>query len=72
MGSLVPFIPRTELFPRTRPSRPATPRQLALVLDDVRLRRISATERQAILRALAHLMLEAAGAATREAGDEHS
>ena len=42
-------------------------RQLDLVLDDARLRGMRPTERRAALQALAQLLLEAAGAAVREA-----
>ena len=51
---------------------PPAPRQLDLVLDDVRLRGMTPAERQAALRSLAHLLLEASGVATREVGDDHA
>ncbi len=69
MGSLLPLARRTELVPRLDTSPPA-PRQLDLVLDDVRLRGMTPVERQAALMSLAHLLLEASGVATQEAGDD--
>jgi hypothetical protein len=70
MGSLVPLARRTELASRLEHTPPTAPRQLDLVLDDVRLRGMTPVERQAALRSLAHLLLEASGVATREAGDD--
>ena len=70
MGPLLPLARRTELVPRLdRP--PTAPRQLDLVLDDVRLRGMTPAARQAALRSLAYLLLEASGITTQEAGDEH-
>lgn len=70
MGSLIPLTRSTQLALR-RPHPLATaPRQLDLVLDDARLRGMTSTERQAALQSLAHLLLEAAGVATREASDD--
>jgi hypothetical protein len=46
--------------------------QLDLVLDDVRLRGMTAAERQAALRAIARLLLEAGGAASEEVGDDNA
>ena len=71
MESLAPLATGTEFVPIPEETLP-TPRQLDLVLDDARLRRMTPTERQAALRSLAHLLLEAAGIATREAGDDHA
>lgn len=65
MGWLVPLTRRTQLVPW-----PQRPRQLDLVLDDVLLRGMSATERRAVLMALARLLLEAGGVAMREVGDD--
>ena len=48
------------------------PRQLDLVLDDTRFRGMTPAERQAVLRALARLLLEASGVAMREAGDDNA
>jgi hypothetical protein len=48
------------------------PRQLDLVLDDVRLRAMTPAERQAVLRAMARLLLEAGGIATREVSDDNA
>jgi hypothetical protein len=47
-----------------------TPRQLDLVLDDVRFRAMAPAERQAVLRVMARLLLEAVGVATREVRDD--
>ena len=48
------------------------PRQLDLVLDDVRLRGMTPTQRQLTLNALAHLLIEASGSAIGEASHEHA
>ena len=69
MGSLLPLARRTELVPRLdRP--PTAPRQLDLVLDDVRLRGMTPAERQAALMSLAHLLLEGSGIAPQEVDDD--
>jgi hypothetical protein len=72
MGSQLPLARRTELAPRMEPSPLTPPRQLDLVLDDVRLRGTTLAERQAALRSLAHLLLEASGVTIRGAGDDHA
>src|SRR5438876_4751759 len=59
MGSLVPLARRTQLVLRPECTPPTAPRQLDLVLDDVRLRGMTPAERQAVLRSLARLLLEA-------------
>jgi hypothetical protein len=71
MGSQLPVARTRELTPRLRNTLPTAPRQLDLVLDDVRLRGMTPAERQAALRSLAHVLLEASGIATQEAGDDH-
>lgn len=43
-----------------------------LVLDDVRLRAMTPAERQAVLRAMARLLLEAGGVATREVSNDNA
>ena len=68
MGSLIPLARSRELA--LRRAHP-TPRQLDLVLDDARLRGMTQEERRAALRSLAHLLLAAAGVATREASDDN-
>jgi len=70
MGSLVPLAWTTEIvrIPRSAPLR--APRQLDLVLDDVRLQGVTAAQRQAVLQALAQLLLEASGTAMTEVGDD--
>jgi hypothetical protein len=72
MGSQLTLARRTGLAPRLEPPPPTPPRQLDLVLDDVRLRGTTPAERQAALRSLAHLLLEASGVTIREAGDDHA
>ena len=67
MGSLLSLARASELVPRPRP---APPRQLDLVLDAVRLQSVTAAQRQAVLKAVAQLMIEASGAVTAEAGDD--
>src|SRR6266478_671551 len=66
MGSQLPLARRTKLALRPEPAPPTLPRQLDLVLDDVRLWGMAPPERQAVLRSLARLLLEASGVATRE------
>ena len=48
------------------------PRQLELVLDDVRFRAMTPAERRAVLRAMARLLLEAGGVARREVTDDNA
>jgi hypothetical protein len=72
MGSLVPLARRTQLALRSELTPPNAPRQLDLVLDDVRLRGMTPAERRAVLRSLARLLLEAGGVARQEVGDDHA
>lgn len=67
MGSLLPLARALELVPRPRL---APPRQLDLVLDDVRLQSVTAAQRQTTLKVMAQLLIEASGAVTAEAGDD--
>jgi hypothetical protein len=71
MGSQLPLARRTELARKPEPP-PTSLRQLDLALDDVRLRGTTLVERQAALRSLAHLLLEASGVTMREASDDHA
>lgn len=50
---------------------PAEPRQLSMVLDAPKLRGLSPSERDALLGALAGLLLEASGIPEREDDDAH-
>jgi len=61
---------RTELACRL--TALTAPRQLDLVLDDVRFRAMTPAERRAVLRAMARLLLEAGGVATREVSDDNA
>jgi len=70
MGSLIPLARRAEVALRLEHTPPRAPRQLDLILDDARLRGMTPTERQAALRSLAYLLLEASGIAMREASDD--
>ncbi len=70
MGSLLPLTRAPEFARKPRPVLPAPPRQLDLVLDDVRLQSVTALQRQTILKAMAQLLIEASGAVTAEAGDD--
>jgi hypothetical protein len=72
MGSLVPLAQTTKLVSRPTPRALTTPRQFDLVLDDVRLSGMTSAQRQAALRSLARLLLEAGGVAIQEAGDDHA
>jgi hypothetical protein len=68
MGSLVQLrqVPKPHHGVRTAPI------QLDLVLDDVRVRGMTPTERQAALRALARLLLEAGGVSMRRVDNDHA
>ena len=56
---------------RPAPTQSSTvPRQLSTVLDSVRLRNMSPSERSAVLARLASLLLEAAGVAAGEHDDD--
>jgi len=70
MGSLVPLTQTTKLVSKPIPKALTTPRQIDLALDDVRLAGMTSTQRQAALRSLARLLLEAGGVAIRENGDD--
>jgi hypothetical protein len=72
MGWLIPLTRRTQLVPRPQLPTRMKARQLDLVLDDVRLHGMTATERRAVLMALARLLLEADGVAMRELGDDNA
>jgi hypothetical protein len=72
MGPLLPLARRTELVARPKHTPPSAPRQLDLVLGDVRFRAMTPAERQAVLRAIARLLLEAGGVATREVSDDNA
>ena len=61
---------RTELARSLRHSPPGAPRQLDLILHDRRFRGMTLVERQAVLRALARLLLEASGVAKREVSND--
>ena len=69
MEARLPLGRRTELACR---HIALTAPQLDLVLDDVRLRAMTSAERQAVLRAMARLLLEAGGVATREVSDDNA
>jgi hypothetical protein len=70
MEARLPVARRTELACRHKAL--TAPRQLDLVLDDVRVRAMTPAERQAVLRAMARLLLEAGGVATREVSDDNA
>jgi hypothetical protein len=70
MEARSPLARRTELA--CRHIVVTVPRQLDLVLHDVRFRAMTPVERQAVLRAMAQLLLEAAGVATPEVGDDNA
>jgi hypothetical protein len=65
----LPIARKPELACRRKALRP--PHQLDLVLDDVRFRAMTPAERQAVLRAMARLLLEAGGVGTREVNDDN-
>jgi hypothetical protein len=71
MGAWLPVSRKTELA--CRHAALSAPRQLDLVLDDVRFRAMTPAERRAVLSAMARLLLEAGGvAATREVIDDNA
>jgi hypothetical protein len=70
MEARLPLARRTELV--CRRTVLMAPRQLDLVLDDVRLRAMTPAERQAVLRAMARLLLEAGGVARPEVSDDNA
>jgi len=70
MEARLPLARRTELACRL--TTLTAPRQLDLVLDDVRFRAMTLAERRAVLRAMARLLLEAGGVATREVSDDNA
>jgi hypothetical protein len=72
MRSLVPHLRRSELTLRPNHESRTVPLQLDLVLDDARLRGMTATERRDALKALARLLLEAGGVVTREGSDDNA
>jgi hypothetical protein len=72
MEAQLPLARRTALAWRLKHSPSATPRQLDLILDDTRFRGMTPVERQAVLRALARLLLEASGVAMQEASDDNT
>ena len=70
MEARLPLARRTELA--CRHIALTAPRQLELVLNDVRFRAMTPTERRAVLRAMARLLLEAGGVATPEVSDDNA
>lgn len=67
-----PLSQETALAPSVERKPPPMPRQLDLVLDDVRLRGMTPTQRQTVLGALAHLLIEASGVAIGETNYDHA
>lgn len=72
MGSLVPLARRRQLVPTRHYGIPTRLQQLDLAFDDVRVRGMTIAERHALVTALARLLLEAAGVAMREFGDDNA
>jgi hypothetical protein len=70
MEARLPLARRMELA--CRHTALTAPRQLDLVLDDIRFRAMTPAERQAVLRAIALLLLEAGGVATPEVSDDNA
>ena len=70
MEARLPLTRRTELA--CSHTALTAPRQLDLVLGDVRFRAMTPTERQTLLRAMARLLLEAGGVAMREVSDDNA
>lgn len=72
MGSLIPLKPSWDLVPKKGRCVPTAPCQLDLVLDSTRLRGMTLTERQSVIRSLARLLLGASGVAIGEDGDDNA
>jgi hypothetical protein len=72
MGSLVSLIRRTQIVPSPHHGTPTRLHQLDLAFDDVRVRGMTTADRHAVVMALARLLLEAAGVAVRELGDDNA
>jgi hypothetical protein len=72
MEAQLPVARRTEIARRLKHTVLTAPRQLDLVLDDVRFRGLTQAERHAVVRALAWLLLEASGVVTREVNDDNA
>ena len=70
MEARLPLARRTELA--CRHTALTAPRQLDLGLDNVRFRAMTPAERQAVLRAMARLLLEASGVAMPEVRDDNA
>ena len=70
MAAQLRLARRTEIAWRLEHSVPTAPRQLDLILHDRRFRGMTLVERQAVLRALARLLLEASGVAKREVSND--
>lgn len=70
MEARLPLARRTELA--CRHTAPTAPRQLDLVLDDVRFRAMTPAERRAVLGAMARLLLEARGVTMGEVSDDNA
>ena len=66
------FARRIELARRLKHSPPAAPRQLDLILEGPRFRGLTRVEHQAVLRALARLLLQASGVAKPEVSDDNA
>ena len=64
------MIKPPESVPTAPRSLPTTPQQLSIAFDSIPLRRMSPSERAKVLAHLAHLLMQAAGAATGERDDD--
>ena len=72
MGSLVPLARGRSLLRERSTRRRQHHANSTSFSTTSRLRGMTPAERQAALRSLARLLLEASGVATREAGDDHA
>ena len=70
MEARLPLARRTEFA--CRHTALTAPRQLDLLLDDVRFRGLTPAERRAVLRAMAQLLLGAGGVVPREVSDDNA
>jgi len=72
MGSQLPLAGEARFAPKLERTPSISRCQLEFVIDDAQLRGMTPAQRQAALRSLAHLLLEASGIATKEAGNDNA
>ena len=71
-SSLIPIAQTTQLVPRPASSPKKAGRQFNLALDGVHVQAMTLADRQAVLRALVRLLLEASKTSKEESGDDYA